>query len=531
MADKKKKGASADDIIEALAQEMGVDEDEEATDEDGEETEEVEDADESEDDASAEDDDSAEDDEDEDEDEDEEPEPEPEPEPAPKKKTKKKSKAKAKPATKKAAADAGSVTSEREGPYVAPPMTNDQAISAVFSGTGEETRLGKMPELDDDLDGRPNRGFIWMIAALLIGGGAFAGVYFTLPEERKECLNFELTGRSCVEYYEHLEEQRREEERLQMLAEAPKYGTLTITTDPRGLRVIAEGHPTLIFPGSRRDMVVPSRSMISFQDIKVDEAFTFTLEGGGNFEDREITIPSYDDDDSPWVQNQFNGDYTADLVYTVCWPGSPDYGADHCLIPVEERARELEWRMNWEPPLDVAEDDESTQTRLFGEITVTSDPPGALVSYNGRLLVNMETGEPYVTPHTFSTYPPPPPEPPAEGEEPSEEEAEAPEPSEVYLSREGMPITVFIEGKLRTTDGVYMHHFICNPNEDAEMPPEPDPDDPDAEEPDFIEYCNYTYNIHLELRDPPADEGSGEGSGEEAGDDAEEGEEGEEEAE
>ena len=159
--------------------------------------------------------------------------------------------------------------------------------------------------------------------------------------------------------------------------------------------------------------------------------------------------------------------------------------------------------MSWEPPLDAepAPGEEEVQTRLLGAITVTSDPPGALISYNGRQLWNEETGEPYVTPHTFSTF-----------NAPMDREDDR-TPSDVYLSREGMPIAVMIEGKLPTTDGVYIHQFLCEPREGVEPPAEVDPNDPNATPESWIEYCNYTYNVHLVLSDTPPPEGSGEGSG------------------
>jgi hypothetical protein len=205
-----------------------------------------------------------------------------------------------------------------------------------------------------------------------------------------------------------------------------------------------------------------------------------------------------------WIGNSqsFGGDYTANLNYQVCWPGQAQVNEANCLRPAtdtEWRARELQWRRDWRP--DPANTDPEAITRLLGQITITSEPAGALIAFNGRQLVNEETGEPYVTPHTFSTF-----------NAPMDREDDR-TPSDVYLSREGMPIAVMVEGKLPTTDGVYMHYFLCEPREGVEPPAPVDPNDPNAEPESWIEYCNYTYNVHLVLSDPPPPEGSGEGSG------------------
>ena len=133
----------------------------------------------------------------------------------------------------------------------------------------------------------------------------------------------------------------------------------------------------------------------------------------------------------------------------------------------------------------------------MGTITVTSDPPGAAIIFNNQQLYNEETGEPYVTPHTFSAYNAP-------------RDREDRTPLEVYLSREGLRVTVGMEGKVNTADGVYLHHFQCNPVPGRAAPA------PDAENPDFLGYCNYTYQVHLPLRDPPPPPAEGSGAAAEA---------------
>jgi len=467
MADKKKTGkkgaSSADDIIEALAQEMGVG-DEDEDDDIGEDLAEEADASDDDDDDKT---------------------------PIPVDLSPKK-------ARKKAADRAPDPEPSSEPPdesAAADGHSNDETIHSLF-GLGQETAPKAIDE-DDIEEPMPTIGGpAYFGIALVLGIAALVAAYVLLPEERKECLQLELRGDSCAEYHQRLEAERQAEERRQQLANAPKYGALTITTDPRALRITAAGHASMVQPDESRPLLVPTRSRTQYVDISVTEPFSFTIHGDGNFVDRTVTLAPYGTDGSPWIQNQVTGEYSADLVYAACWPGAADFGADHCITPVAELARELRWRINWRPPLDPAEGE---PTRLFGSITVTSDPPGAFIAYNDRQLFNEETGEPYVTPHTFNQF-----------NQPIDREDRTP--SDVFLSRDGTRIQVLIEGKLTTTDSVYSHFFLCNPVEGATPPPE------DDENPNFMGYCTYTYEVHLELRDLPSDDESapaGDESGEE----------------
>lgn len=497
---KNAKGSSAEDIIESLAKEMGVDEEEDSSsaEETGDDA-----AEES---AAAEDDAlSTESDDVDDSAPDPHEEPTPKPAPAPvaaKAKEAERAKAaeKAKAATKgkpAAKADAGpalsmlDASSETSDTAANEIVSNEESIAQIFSGTGEE-RTPRPVKIEDEDEPRPKgKGAIWLGVVLVAGVGAAAVAYSTLSEDRKTCLRLQIEQRdaeACTSYFRAIEDERIAEERRQRLANAPKFGTLTIITEPKAARVIAEGQEQLIFPGSRTDVVVPARTQLTFQNISVSTPFTFTLQGGGNYEDRTIVVPSYDASDSPWVQNQISGDYAATLTYTTCWPGAPDAGAPHCLTPVAGRAAEMRWRASYSPPADAAEGE---ITRLPGTITITSNPPGAAIAYNNVQLFNEETGEPYFTPHTFNTY-----------NAPRNREDRTALP--VFLTREGLPITVLMEGKVATTDGIYAHQFLCEPVAGAVAPPA------DAVNPDWRGYCNYTYNLHLDLRDPPPPaEGSG----------------------
>lgn len=501
------KATSTDDIIEQLAQEMGVEAgstDEEASSDAAPEA----------------------------------PAPEQEtrpvskPEPAPKAADKKSDKKGDKKAEAKAAAPAHDLNHPDAALFVdhvhkkfEHDHNNSEAISYVFSGNGDETPLRPHVHVIED-DAPKSRGGLWFGGIVAVGVVAVVGTYFALSPERKECFRLELTqgAGACQQYHEVLEQERVEAERLARLAAAPKYGTLTIVTSPQAMRVSAPGQPEYIFPGTRTDVMVPTRTRIQFENISVSEPFTFTIHGEGNFQDKVVTIPPFSDVESPWVQNQFSGDYAAERTYDVCWPGSPGVGSDNCIDPVPARAGELYWRANWEAPLEVPEGMEEIPGRLLGSINVTSEPSGALIAFNGKQVCDMATGEPLRTPATFSQFfacddvlaaqeaaaAAAAAGTPAEGTG-----AATPRIREVFLAREGLPIQVLLDGKVPTTDGVFRHHFQCNPVEGRTEPVAT----PEAPNPDYLGYCNYTYALHLTLQDPPppAAEGSGDGSGAAAG--------------
>jgi hypothetical protein len=323
-----------------------------------------------------------------------------------------------------------------------------------------------------------------------------------------------------------LEQERIEAERQARLAAAPKFGSLTIITDPRAFRISAPNQASYIFPGTRTDMMIPTRARITFENISVTEPFTFTIHGDGNFEDKTVTIPIFSDVTSPWVQNQMTGDYAAERIYSVCWPGAPDAGTENCINPLPARAAELYWRTNWEPPAEPPAGMETAPTRLFGAITVTSTPAEALIAFNGKQVCDPTTGEPLRTPATFQQYfacddvaavlaaQDAAAAATAAGTPPAEAPPAAPRVREVFLSREGLPIQVLLDGKVPTGDAVYRHQFLCNP-----VPGVPTPvatgTEPNIVPPDFLGYCQYSYSVHLDLQDPPPPppEGSGEGSG------------------
>ncbi len=391
--------------------------------------------------------------------------------------------------------------------------TNDEAIEIVFTGTGNETEPGdphKSQFWDDDLDGPIKNNtspivFVGTIIALF----ALIGVGFAmLPAELKTDAVDLLQGKDIIEARELREQARIEAERQAMLDAAPKFGTVEIVSAPNNMLITSEGHPAQIFPGTRTDLTYPTRTRVTYQDISVTEDFVFTIHGEGNYDDLEYTIPAFGQADSPWAQS-FTGDYNASLTFMVCWPGeTARVEQEFCLTPATDepwRARELQWRNDWRP--DPAATEEDAIVRLPGTITVTSEPAGAMLAFNGRQLVNAEDPTavvPLVTPLSFNTYPAP-----ADHEDRT--------PFDVYLSREGLPLQLLYDGKASMTMGIYLHQFTCTIAE-GQTVPEPVTAEMLAANPDAVEnwlgVCNYTYSLHAELSDPkPPEEGSGEGSG------------------
>ncbi|MCB9508062.1 MAG: hypothetical protein H6698_04960 [Myxococcales bacterium] len=390
-------------------------------------------------------------------------------------------------------------------PHDLPPMTNSEAIETLFTGTGSESvpTEPSRSSADDDIEdvtmpaSSPKVLAISLVAVLVVLGIGFA----MLPANLKQDAVALLKGQDIIELRRNREEARVAEERRQMLANAPKFGTVQIVADPSNMLVTSPGQPAMIFPGSRNDMTYPSRTRVTYQDISVTEDFVFTIDGEGNLQNKTFTIPAFGATDSPWVQS-FSGDYAASLTFVVCWPGQPaPVEEKFCLYPVPERAAELQWRRDWRP--DPNETDPEAIIRLPGSITVTSDPPGALIAFNGQQLVDEETGEPHRTPYTFNTYNAP-------------RDREDRTPLEVYLSREGLPLQLLYDGKASTRFGVYAHQFTCTLKDGAQPPAPLAPDAPaDAPAPTWLGLCDYSYSVHVALVDPkpPEAEGSGEGSG------------------
>lgn len=371
--------------------------------------------------------------------------------------------------------------------------TPEGAISGIFESGPKESTPGDYEKSPLFIEGtieevkNPTsfKGFLISIGLVI---AAVAIIFGALDSDGRSDFIKLMQGRDIIAEREYAEQMRVEEERRERMENAPRFGTIEILTIPENFLVEAEGldpeqyaSPTMIFQGTRRDLTVPTRSRVVYENIKTDQPFHFTIRGEGVYKDMVVEIPQFRDSDSPWVQD-FSGNYSASLTYR--------------MEPLEESyvARELTWRRGFRPTEE--------RNPLTGTITINSEPAGAMIAYNNNLVLD-EEGRPALTPHTFSTHPAP-------------ANAENQDPRELYLSREGVRIDLHHpeEGKARVALGVYLHQYRCELKEGAEVPAE------DAENPDFYDLCNYVYEINVPILDalpePEPEEGEGEGEGETA---------------
>ncbi|MFT6627808.1 MAG: hypothetical protein ACJA1R_001067, partial [Flavobacteriales bacterium] len=204
--------------------------------------------------------------------------------------------AKIAPKAKKAAAP---------GKHVA---TNEEAIGRLFGADGKESVPGDprdSPVYEPELDEPAPKSSSFVTFAITAGILAvLIGVaYVMLPANYKDDLGKLLSGVDIIEVREQRAIAQADEERRLQLAAMPKYGTIEIVTDPNNMLVTSEGHAAMIFPGSRTDVTYPTRSRVVFQNISVLEPFTFTIQGEGNFEDKVVTILAFGDQESTWEQS------------------------------------------------------------------------------------------------------------------------------------------------------------------------------------------------------------------------------------
>lgn len=382
-------------------------------------------------------------------------------------------------------------------------------IDAIFNVSGEESdRYVEDYYDDDDLDIGPaktSKAIIGLIVILLITGVGLAATYMVVPDDKRadiptlaKCY-FPLNAiYECVDLQEQRRLRREEEERRRheaWLDSLPKYGGLTVRTSPSYALFQVDDLTTYVQHPSQENAVVETRSGTTFQNLDVTQHHVVVI-GMNNFQERRIEVYPWGEPNTLWQQRQDDGSYFLDL--------------NELLEPIPDGAEELGLRMTPSPMVP----------ELVGSIIVETLPAGATVHYNGRLLVG-EDGLPLVTPLTFNAYPPPPQVPdPVTGELPPAPEqvpdpvtGEIPrapgDPVPVSLSREGVPIRIELEGYVPVVTGVYRHMFICTLDEPQG----------EVDERPFWERCTYTYNTGVidlmtpqEFKPEDAEEGTGEGA-------------------
>ena len=379
MSEEKKK-KTADEIVDEKAAEMGVDKkkvpaSDESAEEvmagiDGEDSEEEDvDAD-----AGSDDDDAA-DEEEQDEAEEEEEEEEEEVKPAPKKaekkadkKADKKPEKKAEPKKAEKKAEKTKSTGKSKGGSAAERHPGIELF--IHSGQGPAPSSSYLEDIDRgdlDIPEKSNMGLYLGIApgALAIGIGAVLA--FGSVEDIGALFRGELRERRLAEK-ERIEEEYRQEQ----LAKLDKFGNLMIGGYPQYAEVKLNGQYQFgqTSTGEWRELQLGPSTVFQNLNIKKDVSIAVTAPG---FKTTTIEMTQ-----GKWLETP-SGDFS--------------FAASANLEPVSPEAKqEFDTRLS-----------PDVETEYFGEITISTTPPGANVIFNNVPLMD-EKGEVLKTPVTFSKY-------------------------------------------------------------------------------------------------------------------------------
>ena len=377
---------------------------------------------------------------------------------------------------------------------------NAKNVAAIFNQASDERPLNEIVDrivLDEPA---PRASFVVVLVALVLGIGALAGVYVSLSADEKHCLDLQMDGFDCPAYFQAKYRGVEDEARRESVRNAPQIGTITVVTTPAQLLVSGDNIQPFINVGRQ---TLRAATRIELQGIPADAETSFTIDGGVNVQDKVVQIrPAADVFNTLWSQNARTGEYRAEFNFQLCLPGSINFGASNCLyfqerdlapgIPAYE---EYLWRVRWQPPENPEEGQPVRITNAA--VTVTSNPPGAEVTFNGRPALGAD-GQPCRTPCTFTSYAAAP-------------NSEDQTPGPVNVSNEPKPVVLTLDGKMPAAADIVGHNFLCTPVEG--MVPTVIP----AEGPlarnayDFMGFCSYTQEIHFDLSDPVVEaEGSAE---------------------
>jgi hypothetical protein len=305
-----------------------------------------------------------------------------------------------------------------------------------------------------------------------------------VPQEYRQDVSPLLSCQDIQTERRNRRETARQEERRAWLAAQPKYGSLTVNTRPGFSRVTVQGQPTFTRHPNDERALVETRSGTTFADLDIRDTYLLNIELP-NYQPLRLDLLPYDQTASLWQQRSDDGVWYIEL--------------NELLQVDSEIADEMRLRMTSAEAPD-----------LLGEITISTNPTGARVYYNNRLLVDAQ-GEALLTPVTFSSYPPPAPEAPA-AEGTGDATASAPavlEPLPVTLRATGVPIKLELDGYMPVVTGVYRHMFTCYQREGVSL------------QAPFWEQCQYQYDagtIQLQTPEefapaaPSTPEGTGQGA-------------------
>ncbi|MBN1946357.1 MAG: hypothetical protein JW797_11825 [Bradymonadales bacterium] len=304
-----------------------------------------------------------------------------------------------------------------------------------------------------------------VIIVLVISVVGLAVAYLLVPSDKRQDVLPLLQGEDIQTQRQERRRQEAERIRREWLAQQPKYGRLSVATRPSYGLIRVDGEAGYVRHPARAGALVETRSPAAFENLDVREHHVVYV-SLPNYQEERIELFPYDHAATRWFQDQDTGAYYLEL--------------NQILEPTPEAAAELALRLN--PSSMIPE--------LIGEITVRTEPPGAMVYYNNTLLTD-DAGRPLLTPVTFSDYPPRPatefgaqPTPMAEQAPPTDtpEVPQEPQRRPITLSFRGVPLRVEMEGYLALGTGIYSHMYSCQPVEGV------------AEEAPFWEKCRYTYD-------------------------------------
>lgn len=229
-------------------------------------------------------------------------------------------------------------------------------------------------------------------------------------------------------------------------------GTVVVNTQPAHALVEIDGYPRYIRHPSYTGAVREIRTPVTLDGLPIDQPIPVTVSLPG-FLAVQLTLPPIDEVGTQWVESEDDG-YLLELNIP--------------LEAVEGEAIELR-----------ADPDDVPQ--VFAEVMIQTNPSGARISYQGRIVVDHE-GHPLRTPTSFSEvaqYAVHDADP--EGHVAQENLSWVP----VGLSRQGVPIQIELDGYAPIIIGLYHLMFRCDPVATV------------SEDAPYWERCQYRYNTGL----------------------------------
>jgi hypothetical protein len=357
-------------------------------------------------------------------------------------------------------------------------VAGEDAVGSLFNVSGkasDEPREAPPtfdPDDDKDLEklerkagGGTNRLLIGVIVALVLAMGAILILNPGSEKSRVDDLGAVFDG--TYRDKKDAEKRRIEEEHLKQQREAlEKYGALNIIGEPDKavikLQLEGETEPRIIYATTGSEGVYSElRLPTTIQNIKIKKPFAVRVEAPG-YRPQTINITQ-----DRWIETSV-GDFQYQLaVY---------------LDPESVEAREeLADRM-------LPFDKDGEEDGIVGTIKVDSNPPGAQIKLDGRLVVD-DAGKPLLTPTTLDRLMPKP------VEEGDKKDAKKDERKPIQVNVPHHKVEVFWpEDQKRPSyvTGVFRNLWACAPKDEKDLNKLPK----DAR---ASLKCNYEYTVNADF--------------------------------